>query len=103
MPTDPPTPGTTRGVRVELLSHDGCPLVEKTRVLLRDCLTELRLTTSVIERVGDYPSPTVLINGKDVSATPSPARGSAACRLETPTHDQVRRALLDSVRTSRQP
>ena len=69
----------------------------------QDCLAELRLRTSVIERVGDYPSPTVQVNGQDVLATPSPARGTAACRLETPTYGQVRHALLDSVRTSRQP
>ena len=76
-------------------------MVEKTRVLLRDCLTELKLRTSVIERVGDYPSPTVLVNGQDVMAEPGLARGTAACRLDTPTHDQVRHALLDSLRTSR--
>jgi 8-oxo-dGTP pyrophosphatase MutT (NUDIX family) len=62
-------------VRVELLSHDGCPLVGHTRTLLRECLAEVGLTASVIEKVGAYPSPTVLVDGRDVMGDPGVAPG----------------------------
>jgi 8-oxo-dGTP pyrophosphatase MutT (NUDIX family) len=93
--TDPDAPRTTpsRVVRVELLSHDGCPLVGHTRTLLRECLAEAGLTASVIEKVGAYPSPTVIVDGRDVMGDPGVAPGIAACRVDTPTRARLLAAL----------
>jgi hypothetical protein len=95
--TDPDTPldtPTPRVVRVELFSHEGCPLADHTRALVRECLAEVGLTTPVLERVGAHPSPTVLIDGQDVMGDPALIPGIAACRFHTPTRDRVLRALL---------
>lgn len=35
-------------MRVELLSHEGCPLAEPVRTLLRECLAAAGLTAPVI-------------------------------------------------------
>ncbi|GAA3550263.1 hypothetical protein GCM10022222_37260 [Amycolatopsis ultiminotia] len=89
------------GVRVELLSAPGCPNVAATRQILVDCLAELGLSTRLIERVGRYRSPTVLIDGVDVM---SPAAGDRvsgdACRLDLPSRDRVLTALA-AIRTGR--
>ena len=95
MATDsvPPERTPPRAVQVELLSHEGCPLVDHTRTLVRGCLAEAGLTAPVIEKVGDYPSPTVLIDGQDVMGDSGVAPEVAACRVDTPTRDRVLRAL----------
>ena len=80
-------------MRVELLSHEGCPLAEHTRTLLRDCIAEAGLTVAMIEKVGAYPSPTVLIDGRDVMGDPGVAPGIAACRVDTPTRERLLTAL----------
>jgi protein-tyrosine-phosphatase len=90
---DVPAATASRGVRVELRSHQGCPLVERTRSLLRECLAEAGLSTPVIETVGAYPSPTVLVDGRDVMGDPGVAPGIAACRVDAPTRDRLLAAL----------
>jgi hypothetical protein len=45
----------------------------------------------VTERVGDFPSPTVLVDGTDVMG--QPPRSGASCRLDVPTEDRVLAAL----------
>ena len=90
-----------RVVRVELLTHEGCPRAERARSLLHECLAEVGLTTPVIERVGAYPSPTVLVDGCDVMGAPQPAVRGAVCRLDPPTRAWVLRALLPGAVTFR--
>jgi len=86
------------GVRVELLSAPGCPNVAATRQMLLDCLTELGMPTRMIERVGRYRSPTVLIDGVDVMNPAASGRVSGdACRLDLPDRDRV----LAAIRASR--
>jgi hypothetical protein len=53
-------------VLVELLLVQECPHADAARTLLARSLAELGLEVVVDERVGDYPSPTVLVNGVDV-------------------------------------
>ena len=84
----------TSGVRVELFCHQGCPNAEPTRILLRECLIEAGLKATVIDRVGAYPSPTVLVNGRDVMGGGVLSAGVAACRLHLPTRERVRAVLL---------
>ena len=51
--------------------------------------------TAVLERVGDYPSPSVLINGVDVLG--GAAGDPAACRLDLPTREHIRAALAEAM------
>ncbi|WP_018330994.1 hypothetical protein [Actinomycetospora chiangmaiensis] len=79
---------------VELFSHEGCPVVEQTRGLLRQCLDLVGLDDVPIhEHVGAYPSPTVVLDGRDVTGGPPPAAGVPRCRLDTPTREQLLSAL----------
>ena len=49
------------------------------------CLAEAGINEPIIELVGTYPSPTVLINGVDVMRAHDEAEGDV-CRLDPPTH-----------------
>jgi hypothetical protein len=84
--------GQTGVVIVELRAVPECPNLAATRDLLRACVAEAGLPLSVIvERVGDYPSPSVLVDGLDV--TGADPYGPAACVLAQPTAVQIRAAL----------
>ncbi|MGI5175337.1 hypothetical protein ACQEVZ_03280 [Dactylosporangium sp. CA-152071] len=76
---------------VELRAVPDCPNLNATRDLLRACLVEAGLPVTVLERVGDYPSPSVLVDGRDV--TGADPHGPAACVLRPPTGEQIRAAL----------
>jgi hypothetical protein len=66
--------------------------VEQARELLRGCLNELGLTNvEVDDREGDFPSPSIIVNGMDVM-DPQPI-ATASCRLDLPTRERVMRAL----------
>ncbi len=76
---------------VELRSVPDCPNLAAARSTFIACLADAGLTVTVIERVGDYRSPSVLVNGIDVTgADPS---GPPACVLRPPTAAQIRAAL----------
>lgn len=82
----------TAGVIVELRAVPDCPNLGATRAVLWACVAEAGLPLSVIvERVGDFPSPSVLVDGVDV--TGADPYGPAACVLAPPTSDQIRTAL----------
>ncbi|MFG2044972.1 hypothetical protein [Dactylosporangium sp. NPDC048998] len=76
---------------VELRAVPDCPNLDATRKLLHACLADAGVAVSVIERIGAYPSPSVLIDGVDV--TGDDPHGPAACVLRPPTADQIRTAL----------
>ncbi len=50
-----------------------------------------RIAMLQVERDGDYPSPTVKVNGLDVMG--DPATSARACRLDVPTEERVIGAL----------
>lgn len=75
-------------MRVELLRHRGCPRAEQVRRLLEECLSATGCRAVIIDTVGNYPSPTVLVNGRDV-VTGGDAPGGLACRLDLPTRERV--------------
>jgi len=64
------------------------------RQVITDCLACLGLDVSIIDRVGRYPSPTVLVNGVDVMRPEGAAAVGDACRLDLPTA----RRILDVLR-----
>jgi hypothetical protein len=78
--------------RIELMYVPACPLVDRVRAMVRECLEDAGIKAVVHEREGAYPSPTLLVDGADV-VTGEPISGPACCRLELPTPGQIRSAL----------
>jgi hypothetical protein len=85
-------------VAVELLLVPECPHADTARRLVTRCLDELKLDAAVVERVGEFPSPTILVNGRDVTTGGEVTEGVSACRLDLPTALQVRHALDHAIR-----
>lgn len=83
-------------MRIELLIAPGCPNVAAARQVIIDCLADLGLEVPIRDRIGHYPSPTVLIDGIDVMRGGAPPSGQA-CRLDPPTPQRV----LDALRAHR--
>jgi hypothetical protein len=83
-------------MRVELLTSRACPNAAAARRLLGDCLSEVDIAEDVVvERVGEYPSPTVLVDGVDVMKRGTELTADA-CRLDLPTRDRVLAALRNA-------
>ena len=80
-------------MRIELLTSPGCPNAETTRKILADCLSSLGIDEPIIDRVGTYPSPTLLIDGVDVMRPAAQAPTGDACRLDLPTPQHILDAL----------
>ncbi len=70
---------------MELLHHPGCRSVPATQQLLEECLAALGILAPIFTRVGDYPSPTVLVNGTDVMRPTAALPLGSACRIDVPT------------------
>jgi MerR family regulatory protein len=87
-------------VRIELLVAPDCPHASAARSAVAECLDQLRLDVRVRERVGEYPSPTVLVDGVDVMTDGRGAPRRPACRLDLPTTSRIRAALLAECTTS---
>ena len=94
-------------MRIELLTAPDCSHAAPARQVITDCLTSLGLDVPIIDRVGRYPSPTVLVNGVDVMRPEAAAPVGDACRLDLPTPRRVLHALrantADQVETPTQP
>ena len=90
------------GLRIELLTSPGCPNAAAAREVIIKTLTALRIDASIINQVGYYPSPTVLIDGVDVMRPESGAPVGYACRLDLPTPQRVFDALVRAGRPSGQ-
>jgi hypothetical protein len=78
---------------VELLLAPDCPNAASARRVVAECLDEIGLAVPVVERVGDYPSPTVLVDGVDVMTGAVGIQPASACRLDIPTKSRVLAAL----------
>jgi hypothetical protein len=79
-------------MKVELLYLPSCPHVDEARRLLLDCLDNLGLSSVHFEeKEGDFPSPSIVVDGVDVMGAPADA--TASCRLDLPTRERVVRAL----------
>lgn len=83
-------------VAVELRFVPDCPNLAPARHELRAALADLGLPLAVVaEVVGDYPSPSLLVNGVDVMG--GIGEGPAACRLDLPTGERIRAALRQAI------
>ena len=80
-------------MRVELLLAPDCPNAAAAKTALSEALDELELRIAVQERVGDYPSPTVLVDGIDVMNDCTDLPAVQACRLDVPTVPRLLAAL----------
>jgi hypothetical protein len=78
---------------VELLLSPDCPNAAGARRVVADCLDELGLAIPVAEQVGEFPSPTVLVDGIDVMTDAAGALPIQACRLDVPTRSRLLAAL----------
>ena len=97
--------------KIELLYFPGCPNVEATRENLKSALKTLSKKPFAFEEINihdpaspkeyrNWPSPSILVNGKDVEGTPD-AEG-AACRIypgsRAPRYEKILEALNRSVK-----
>jgi hypothetical protein len=90
-------------MNVELLLAVDCPHAITARAVVTDCLDQLGLDIPVRERVGDYPSPTVLVDGVDVMTGTAGTPQMRACRLDVPTASRVLAALRGRSATPSDP
>lgn len=87
-------------MRIEFLSHSGCPNAAAAREVLSECLSALDIHAPVTDRVGDFPSPSILINGID-AMRPGARLAGRSCRLDLPTPEVVLAALDQAVAAER--
>ncbi len=83
---------TPRRRQVQVLQVPDCPLVDRMLALVEEARVEAGIELDVEVRVGQYPSPTLVIDGLDV-ASGLPASTTACCRFDLPTREQVIAAL----------
>lgn len=97
----PGVPSNTRldgqraaSVRVQILHVPDCPLVEGLRHLLERSIAQSGVSATVEEVEGPYLSPTLLINGTDITGRSVGVEPS--CRLDLPTAEEILAALTRS-------
>ena len=81
---------------VEVLCFAGCPNAPAALALVRRCMAKLGVEVGVVVRDGDYPSPSVRVDGRDV--VNEPVAAERACRLDLPTEEHVMTALREAMR-----
>ena len=79
-------------VTVQLLHVPDCPLVSRVRDTLQVCLQRIGRPVRFEDLEGDYPSPTLLVDGIDVT-TGAPPQTEICCRFDLPTGAQITAAL----------
>jgi hypothetical protein len=80
-------------MRVELLHHPGCRSAQAVHQLVQECLIALAVPGPVLVQVGNYPSPTVVINGTDVMRPAAKLAEASACRIDIPTRERLLASL----------
>ena len=78
----------TERSRIQILQVAGCPLVDRLVDEVEACLADAGHDEPVEVLIGDYPSPTLLVDGVDV-ATGQPVTGQPRCRLDLPSRAQI--------------
>ncbi len=88
---------------IELIYFDGCPCVDDARANLQQALQAARLPAQWTEweqndpaapaRVKQYGSPTVLVNGRNVTGDEEGVDASACCADGAPALETIQAAL----------
>ncbi len=91
-PARPMEDRPVHGLRVCILHIPDCPNVEPLRTEVKKALASVGVSAVIEEVEGPYPSPTLLINGIEVTGQPLDA--GPACRLDLPTIQQIVSAIL---------
>jgi hypothetical protein len=78
-------------LRIQILHVADCLLVGDVRREVQEYLDRYGVDAQIEEVEGPYPSPTLLVGGRDVTERP-PGVGPA-CRLDLPSRDQISRAI----------
>ncbi len=79
-------------VHIKVLHVPDCVLLDGVLAVIDRSLTATGISAGIEEVVGDFASPTVLVDGADVTGRAVTA--GAACRLDVPSEAQVRAALV---------
>jgi len=87
-------------VRIELRTSPGCPNADAARRLVSACLVDLGIEVPIIEVVGQYASPTVLVDGLDVMRPEGTHLCDNVCRLDVPVPQRVLARLRASANPS---
>lgn len=82
-----------RRAHLQILQVPDCPLVGRLVDEVQACLADCDVREQVEIVVGDYPSPTLVLDGMDV-ATGLPVRAGSCCRFDLPSSEQIRDAVL---------
>jgi len=82
-----------RPARLQILQVPDCPLVGRLVDEVMACLTECGVHEPLEMVVGDFPSPTLVVDGLDVS-TGQPPRSATCCRVDLPSSEQICDAVL---------
>jgi hypothetical protein len=88
-------------LRIQILHVADCPLVVGVRKDVQECLDQYGVDALIEEVEGPYPSPTLLVGGRDVTGHP-PGVGRV-CRLDLPGRDQISRAIEAAIDHSATP
>ncbi|MCC3318412.1 hypothetical protein [Nocardia africana] len=84
---------TDAGPHVQLLHVPDCPLLGRVRDTLAEALRRTPIQVVRVDEIeGNYPSPSLLIDGIDV-ITGEPPQQTACCRFDLPTPEQITTAL----------
>ena len=89
MPTDAP-------IVVRILHVTDCPLLSEARAVVRGAIAALDADVVVEEIDGSFASPTVTVNGADVTGRAAEYE-RASCRLDAPTRAQVQAAIHNAM------
>jgi hypothetical protein len=76
---------------VQILHVPDCPLLPSVRRAVDRAAASIRAHVRIDEVEGAFPSPSVMVDGEDVTGTS--IRGGAQCRLDLATEQQIRVAL----------
>jgi len=76
---------------VQILHVPDCPLLPSARRAVDRAAASIGVDVRIDEIEGAFPSPSVMVDGEDVTGTST--RGGAQCRLDLATERQIRVAL----------
>src|SRR5579875_604547 len=79
--------GSLGGLRIRFPRVPDCPLTGRLRTDVERAVATLGLSAPVVAIAGPYPSPTLLIDNRDVIG--QPCDFAPSCRPDLPTTDEI--------------